>query len=134
MLDFVFAFLIFTEIILTYIVVKKIIELEKKVDEIHVLMLERAKNLLELIDVIKSTLKKVNKVISFITNKRFKQIRRIISLTISIIQMILLIRSFDFSKGLKSINYKNVRKIIFSQAIKELIKKTLGSLEKFASA
>lgn len=129
MLEYISIFsiymLIIFEIIFTLFCVKKIVQCEKRVDEFHLKMLEGAKKVLEINDEIRATLKKVNKVIKILTNKRLHQIKRIFMMTLDIIQAIILIRSLNLSKGLKSINYGVLRKLAYAKIIQQAFKKAL---------
>lgn len=129
MLDIISTFsiclLIIVEIILTVFCVKKICFLENCVDEIHLKMLEKAKEILELNDEINKILKKINKVIRIISNKKFHQIKRLIMMIIDIIQMIFLLKSLNLSKGLKSVDFKLLRKIAYLKVGQQIFKKVL---------
>lgn len=129
MLDFICILLIFFEIIFTVFCVKKIIELEIKVNEIHVKMLEGAKKILEINDEIRKIITKINKIIRILTNKKLHQIRRIIMMTLDIIQVTILIRSLNVSKGLKSIDFKVLKKLLYAKAGQEIIKKVLNAIQ-----
>lgn len=115
--------LIFVEIFLTIFCVKKLQNFEAQVDKIHINMLENAKKILEINDEIRKTLKKINKVMKIITNKRFHQIRRIIMITIDVIQLTILIKSLNLSKGLKSIDFKVLKNIAYAKIGQEVLKK-----------
>lgn len=129
MLEYISIFSIFMliifEIIFTLFCVKKIILCEKRVDEIHLKMLEGAKKVLEINDKIRATLKKVNKVIKILTNKRLHQIKRIFMMTLDIIQTIILLRSLNLSKGIKSINFGTLKKLAYAKIIQQTLKKAL---------
>lgn len=125
MLDFIFAFLIICEIIFTVFCVKKFKQAQNFVELNHIKMLECAKNILEFNDQIRKTLKKTNKIIRVLTDKRLHQTRRIIMLTLDIIQLVILIKSLDLSKGLKSINYSNLKKIALTKITQQIIKRFL---------
>ena len=107
MLDFVFITLIFFEIILTTLCIIKIINIEKKVKILHEKLILTFNMILAINKQIKTTITKINKVVSFITNKKLIKISQIIKITVDIVQIIILVRSLNLSKGLKSINYKN---------------------------
>lgn len=115
--------LIFVEIFLTIFCIKKLQNFEAQVDKIHISMLENAKKILEINDEIRKTLKKINKVMKIITNKRFYQIRRIIMITIDVIQITILIKSLNLSKGLKSIDFKVLKNIAYAKIGQEALKK-----------
>ena len=123
MLDFVFILLIIFEILFTYICVNKIIELDKKVIELDKKMDEIYKKILEINKTVKDILKKINKVVSIFTNQKFILIRRIIVMTLDVIEIIILIRTLDFSKGKKFFNAKNLRKILFAKITREFLTK-----------
>ena len=87
--------LIFLEIALTIFCVKKMQILETKVNEMHLKMLENAKKILEINDEVKKTIKKTNKIIKILSNKKLHQIRKIIMMIVDIIQLIMLIKSLE---------------------------------------
>ena len=117
--------LIFVEIILTIFCVKKILIFEACVDKIHLQMIEKATHILEINEDIKKTLKKINKVIRILTNKKFHQVRKIIMMTIDIIQVIILLKSLKLSKGLKSIDIGVLKKLAYAKIGQQAIKKIL---------
>lgn len=130
MLDFVCIFSIFLEVILTTVIINRVIKLEKKVEEINKKLIEAGNVIVIAVKKAANIVSKINKIASFVTNKKIWQIKRFIILTIDIIQFIVLIRSLDFSKGLKSINYKNLKKLLFAQALRGLIRNILKNVEK----
>jgi len=117
--------LIFVEIALTVFCVKKIQAFEEKVNEFHLKMLEKATEILKINDEIRTTLKKINKVVKIITNKKLHQIRRIVMMTIDIIQVIILLKSLNLSKGIKSIDFKVLKKVAYAKVGQQIIKKFL---------
>ncbi len=130
MLDFVCIFSIFLEVILTTVIINRVIKLEKKVEEINKKLIEAGNVIVIAVKKVTNIVSKINKIASFVTNKKIWQIKRFIILTIDIVQFIVLIRSLDFSKGLKSINYKNLKKLLFAQALRGLIRNILKNVEK----
>ena len=130
MLDFVSIFSIFLEVILTTVIINRVIKLEKKVEEINKKLIEAGNVIVIAVKKVTNIVSKINKIASFVTNKKIWQIKRFIILTIDIIQFIVLIRSLNFSKGLKSINYKNLKKLLFAQALRGLIRNILKNVEK----
>ena len=130
MLDFVCIFSIFLEVILTTVIINRVIKLEKKVEEINKKLIEAGNVIVIAVKKVTNIVSKINKIASFVTNKKIWQIKRCIILTIDIIQFIILIRSLNFSKGLKSINYKNLKKLLFAQALRGLIRNILKNVEK----
>ena len=128
MLDFVFITLIFFEIILTTLCIIKIIEIEEKVKMIHNKLILTFNMILTINKQIKSTITKINKVVSFITNKKLIKISQIIKITVDIVQIIILVRSLNLSKGLKSINYKNIKKLLLIETSRRILRKILMAL------
>ena len=59
------------------------------------------------------------------TNKRFHQIRRIIMMTIDIIQVVILLKSLNLSKGLKSIDIRVLKKLAYAKIGQQALKKLL---------
>ena len=130
MLDFVCIFSIFLEVILRTVIINRVIKFEKKVEEINKKLIEAGNVIVIAVKKVTNIVSKINKIASFVTNKKIWQIKRFIILTIDIIQFIVLIRSLNFSKGLKSINYKNLKKLLFAQALRGLIRNILKNVEK----
>lgn len=128
MLDFVFIIVIFFEIILTALCVVKLIEFEKKCIQINEKLILTGDIVLAANEKIKAAITKINKVVSFITNKKLIKIGQILRITIDVIQIILLIRSLNLSKGFKSINYENIKKLLFVETSRRILRKILMSL------
>lgn len=128
MLDFVFIIVIFFEIILTALCVVKLIEFEKKCIQINEKLILTGDIILAANEKIKAAITKINKVVSFITNKKLIKIGQILRITIDVIQVILLIRSLNLSKGFKSINYENIKKLLFIETSRRILRKILMSL------
>ena len=124
MIDLCLLILTIIEILLTVFAVNKLIELEKKVDEFHEKFILISTEILIINDKIKETVRKTNKVLRFITNKKFYQAISIAKLVFNTIQIILLIRSFDFAKG-KLFNYKNIKKLFVSEIIRRFLRKII---------
>lgn len=129
MVVFGYILLIIFEIIFTVYFVKILIQLENKVNIFHAKMLEIATATLQTNDKIKNVLTKFNKIVRIITNKKFHQIKRIVLMTSDIIQTILLIKSLNLSKGLKSINLNLLKKVTFARIGQQIIKKFLNFLQ-----
>lgn len=128
MLNFVLILLIILEIFLTIYCVRKLLEYNKKIVVLNnELKLYGDLFLRQLIQFRKS-IKKINKVVFFITNEKFLRIKKIVSLVIEAIQIIILIRSFKYKKGLK-FNFENLKKLFFSQAFKAILDKIILSLK-----
>ncbi len=128
MLNFVLILLIILEIFLTIYCVRKLLEYNKKIVVLNnELKLYGDLFLRQLIQFRKS-IKKINKVVFFITNEKFLRIKKIVSLVFEAIQIIILIRSFKYKKGLK-FNFENLKKLLFSQAFKTILDKIILSLK-----
>lgn len=129
MLDIVFIILIFIEIFLTYYIVGKIIVFEKNVNTLNQKVMDFAPKVEEVLKRIHDTLSKINRVIRILNNKKLIQAKKIIFATIEIIQIILILKSLDFSRGFR-FNFKNLKKLVLSQSVRY----TINKLIKFASA
>ena len=128
MLNFVLILLTILEIFLTIYCVRKLLEYNKKIVVLNnELKLYGDLFLRQLIQFRKS-IKKINKVVFFITNEKFSRIKKIVSLVFEAIQIIILIRSFKYKKGLK-FNFENLKKLFFSQAFKAILDKIILSLK-----
>ena len=128
MLDFVFIISIFFAVILTAICVIKIKKITKKCGELNEKLILFGNIAITINKKIKITITKINKVVSFITNKKLIKIGQILRTTIDIVQIIILIRSLNLSKGLKSINYKNIKKLVLLEASRRMIRKIIQAL------
>ena len=128
MLDFVFILLIILEVILSTIIVNKLIVLEKQVVALNNKLIASSKMILIINNKIKKTITTLNKFASVITNKKFIQVQKIIRITINIIEIVVLLRSLNLSKGIKSINYKNIKKLLLAQVIRKMIRKSINYL------
>lgn len=128
MLDFVFILLIILEVILSTIIVLKIIALEKYILLLNKKLTCASKMIFIVNNKIKKTIISLNKFVSIVTNKKFIQISRIIRITLNIIEIVILLRSLDLSKGLKSINYKNIKKLVFAQIVRKMLRKAFNYL------
>lgn len=125
MLDFICIITIFLELFACAFCTIKLIELEKKVYKLNDKLNIQGEKILIFCQNTRQAIKKVNRVIGFITNKKFIRIKKVILLAFDLIQIIMLIKSLDFSKGLKSLNYKTLKKLLFAQVSKEVIRKIL---------
>ena len=126
MLDFVFIITIILELVLTSTIVVKICELEKKVKQINEELLLIRDIILEINSEFKRVISNINKVVSVFTNKKFITISKVISLIIDTIQVIILIHSLNLSKGIKSINFKTVKKLFMAQITKTILQRLSG--------
>ena len=125
MLDFVFILLIILEVILSTVIVMKIMALEKHIISLNEQISASSKIIFIINNKIKKTIISLNKFVSIITNKKFIQISKIIRITINITEIIILLRSLDLTKGIKSINYKNIKKLLLAQFIRKIIRKSI---------
>lgn len=127
MQDLCFIFLIILEICATIFAVYKLTALEAKIDEFHEQFLILAKEVLVINEKVQETIKKINKVLKFITNKKLFKIITVLKTIFNIIQLILFIRSFDFSKNKKILNYKNIKKLFLTEFVRRIVRKFLLS-------
>ena len=111
------------EICVTIFLVIKLTDLEKKVDEIHEKFLLMAKEVLVINDKIRETIKKINKVLTFITNKNIYRFIDVMKIIFNTVQIFLLIRSFDFKKKGGIFNYKNLKKLFVSEVARRFLRK-----------
>ena len=120
-----FIILTIFEICLTIFLVAKLSEFEKKVDEIHVIFLNKARETLIVNDKIKSIFIKTNKILEFITNKNLYKAISIIKTAIITFEVIYLLRSLNFKKKGGIFNFGNIKILFFSAFAKRFIKKIL---------
>ena len=125
MLVFIFLILTISEICLTVFLVKLMFNAQKRVEAYHEKFILVATEFLIVNDKIKETIRKTNKVLKFVTNKRFYQTIAILKAVFNTIQVILFIKSFNFSKKNGLLNYKNIKKLIVSEAIRHFIRKII---------
>ena len=125
MLDFVCILTIFLEIFVVGLCCTKLIELQKRIDIINEKLAIKGEKIIEACKNIRNAIKKINKVVNVITNKRFWRIKKIIFMVVDTIQLIMFLKTLDFSKGIKSINYKTIKKLLLAQVSKEIIRKIL---------
>ena len=124
MLNFCFLILTILEICLTVFLVSKLIELEKYINNIHLKFILISTEILIINDKIREIIKKINKVLKFITNKKIYQTIGFLKIAFNTIQVILLIRSFNFKDG-KFLNYKNIKRFFLSEIIRKIIRKLI---------
>lgn len=125
MLDFICIIMIFLEIFTVAFCCVKLVELEKRIILLNEKLTIQGENIISACKNIRNGIKKVNKVISIITNKKFWRIKKIMFIAFDLIQLIMFIKSLDLSKGLKSLNYKTLKKLLLAQVSKEIIRKIL---------
>lgn len=128
----IFLLIIF-EIIVTIICVKKLCVWVDIVDELHVKMFDGARKLLEINDEIRKTLKKINKVVKILTDKKLHQIKRMVLMTMDIVQIILLLKSLNLQKGVKSLNISLLKNVAYARIIQQVLKKILDGILNFCS-
>ena len=128
MLDFVCIVAIFLEIFLTIFCVKKLIFAEKKLIVLEEKIVLIADMTLAVVKKVRPTVEKINKFISIVTNKNIIKISKIVRTTVDIIQVILLLKSLDFSKGIKSINFKNLKKILLLETSRRALRGILRNI------
>ena len=127
MLDFLFIILIFLEIAFLYFAIIKMTQLNQKIIKLNEVLLEKGKLICDMHKKIQKVIKKINFFVSIVTNEKIWRAKRIISTAISIIEIVIIFRSFSLKKGVKS-NLKNVKKLLFTGLSRELIKKIFNSL------
>ena len=128
MLNFVLILLIILEIFLTIYCVRKLFEYNIKIVVLNNELKLYGDLFLRKLIQFRKSIKKINKVVFFITNEKFLRIKKIVSLVFEAIQIIILIRSFKYKKGLK-FNFENLKKLLFSQAFKAILDKIILSLK-----
>ena len=126
MLDFIFIITIFFEIVLTVIAIIAICKLEQKVKILNSELFLIQDIILKINSQLKPVITNTNKVVSIFTNKKFIQISKIIALTIDTIQIIILLRSLNLSRGVKALNFETLKKLFMAQITKTIIRKLSG--------
>jgi len=128
MIEIFFILLIFIEIALTYFIVLKIFEFEKRIIVLNQEIVTLIPLIKEIHKKIQNAIHQTNRVIKIITNKNLWQIKKIIGIIIDTIQILILIRSFNFKKGI-AFNLKNIKNLIFANATKELLFKLFKTIQ-----
>ena len=114
--------LIIFEIVLTCFVVVKLEQSRLKVEAINEKLSCVASSTLVICTKVKEYVLKVNKFVSIITSKKIQRIHTVLKYALNIAEIAILIRTMDFSKG---INYKNIKKLLYTEVSKKLIFKIL---------
>ena len=127
MLDLLFIILIFLEIALLYGAINWIIKLDKKIIELNEIVIAKGKIINDMYKKIQNIIKKINFVVSILTNKKLLLAKKIISTTISIVELFIILKSFNFNKGVR-FNLKNLKKLLFTGLSKQLIKKIIQNM------
>lgn len=128
MADIIFTILIVLEVYLTYVAVKKLLELEKKIIYTSEQVVVIAPQINKIHLLFQQTLHKINSVVAFLNSKRLNSVKNVISSIFSIIDLIIIFKSFNFKKGLK-FNFKGIRKLLLSNVTREVIKKIIKYIE-----
>ena len=113
--------------------VQALIKLEVKVNELNATMLNKAREMLEINDQVHTTLKKVNKVLRILSDKRIHQIKSMVFMTMDIVQAVMLLRSLKVAKGKKKIDFPLLRKIAYARIAQEILRKLLSGLQNFCA-
>lgn len=128
MLDLFLIILIFLEILGLYFAILKITELNKKIIQLNEKMPEYGRIINEMHLKLQKTIRNINRFVAVLTNKKLWQIKKIITIIISVTEIIIILKSFNFRKGI-GFNAKNIKKLLFAGLSKQIIKKLLnGSL------
>ena len=125
MLDLFFIILIFLEILGLYFAILKIVELDKKIQQMNTTVIEYGKIINEMHTKIQKAIHKINWFVSILTNKKLWQIKKIITVFISIIEVVIVLKSFNFQRGF-GIHIKNVKKLLYTGLSKQFIKRLLN--------
>ena len=96
-------------------------------------MLNKAREMLEINDQVQTTLKKVNKVLRILSDKRIHQIKSMVFMTMDIVQAVMLLRSLKVAKGKKKIDFPLLRKIAYARIAQEILRKLLSGLQNFCA-
>ena len=110
-------------IFITLPAVQALIRLEIKVNELNATMLNKAREVLELNDEVQKTLKKVNKVLRILTNKRTHQIKSMVFMVLDIVQVIMLLKSLQIDKNTRKIDFPLLRKVAYARIAQEILKR-----------
>ena len=130
MLNLIFIILIFLEIFVLYIVIQKLIEFDNKIKKLADVVEQKGKIINEMHLKIQKIIRKINTVVSFlrkIQSSRIWKIIKVISIVISTVELILIIKSFNVKKGVR-FNLKNVRKLLLARLGKIVIKKFFNTV------
>lgn len=121
MLNFVFISAIIFEIALTSFLVVKLIKAQKKVEAINEEVIASGFEIFEKMNETISVVKKINKVVSFLSNKKFATAMAALKIGFIVIQTLIFLRNFKFSNGILE-NVKKMKKLMYIQITKEILK------------
>ncbi len=119
MINFICLFAIILELLATVLVLKKLIEFDKKTVDLSNRVVIAGTLALDINNKTNSTIKQINKIVSIVTNKKLWIFVTILKKAVGFIQIFILIRTIGLNKGL-SVNLRSIKKLI----VMELFKKT----------
>ena len=128
MLDFLFILLIFLEIATVYFIIIKCVAAENQIKALNSRISSIGIVINDIHLKIQKNIHSINKVVSLFTSQKFFQIKKIIGIILSAIEVIIILKSFNFSKGVK-FNIKNIKKLLFAGATKQIMKKIFQHIE-----
>jgi len=121
MLNFVFILAIILEIALTTFVVLKLIEVQKRVIILNEQVVSCTPIIFQKTNEFISVIKKINKVVSIFSNKKFSTTMTVLKISFVVIQTLIFIKTFKFSRSLVT-NMKKMKKLVYIQIAKEIMK------------
>ncbi len=119
MINFICIVAIIVEICVTVFTVIKLVEYNKKVILLSDQILTTGALVIDINNQTNSVIKKINKIVSIITDRKLWLFVTIVKKLIGFVQIFVLIRTIGFNKGFR-INFRSIKKLICM----ELFKKT----------
>ena len=124
MINFICIVAIIVEICVTVFTVIKLVEYNKKVILLSDQILTTGALVIDINNQTNSVIKKINKIVSIITDRKLWLFVTIVKKLIGFVQIFVLIRTIGFNKGFR-INFRSIKKLICM----ELFKKTFWFFE-----
>ncbi len=117
---------IFVEIVLTVFAVLKLEKARKTIKNLNEQLKIFAQTVLVSFVKVKNIMTKTNKLVAFVTNKKLVRIHSVLKILATFLQILIFIKTLDFSKGMKNLNFKNLKKIFLSELAKNLTFKAIN--------
>ena len=117
---------IFVEIVLTVFAVLKLEKARKTIKNLNEQLKIFAQTILVSFVKVKNIMTKTNKLVAFVTNKKLVRIHSVLKILATFLQILIFIKTLDFSKGMKNLNFKNLKKILLSELAKNLTFKVIN--------
>ncbi len=118
--------LIIVEVVLTIFVVLKLEKARNSIKKLNEQLNIFKETVLISFAKVKNIVTKTNKVVAFVTNEKIIKIHSVLKFLATALQIFIFVKTFDFSKGMKNLNFKNIKKILFSELAKKFAFKVIN--------